>query len=144
MSADKWTIYQNAYEALRREGLSHDAAADKALYLMTRGRLPEKPNWRLIARRCQLNEARLADNSRCVSLYEPIGWDDNGQEVTWADILPAPQDSDPGAVILAREELSRIPPHIIQLFIDRAGPLTGTEAARISRFRKASARIQAG
>ncbi len=137
-SACNWDVFTIAYTELRRCGVSHDPASDKALYLAARGPLPEVRNWPLLARRCVLNEARRADNSRCVSLFAPPGRDEEGQHMILANVLPASDpESDPERMALVRDELSRVPPHIVCLFTDRDRRLTNADYSRIHRFRRA-------
>jgi len=141
MEHPDWETFRIAYDELRRRGVSHDAASDKALYLAERGRLPDVCNWSQIANHCRINEAQLADNSRCVSLFTVIDHGDSGQPIVLADILAAPPaHSDPERVALARILLRDVPERICRLFTGRRPPLTSTEYSQIHRFRKAHAR----
>jgi len=110
-----WDVFAIAYAALRRCGAPHDSASDKALYLAARGYLPEVCNWPLLARRCHLNEARRVDNSRCISLFATVCQDKAEQHLTLVDVLPANDPAgEPEHMTLVRDELSRVPPHIIR------------------------------
>jgi len=132
-----WETFQTAYEELRRRGVSHDAASDRALYLAGRGRLPDVCNWFLIAKQCRINEAKRADNDRCVSLYTVLSHEGSGQSVVLGDVLEAPcAKSSPERIALARIQLCDVPERIRSLFTDRHPPLTNTEYSQIHRFRK--------
>lgn len=139
-----WTTFRIALTELKRRGVSDDVAANKALYLAGRGRLPEPCNWALVASRCMMNEARRASNSRTVSLSTPIGPAPDGGPLTLADVLPVHNLSgDPETMTLLRDELSRVPPAILALFTDRDRPLTNAESQRLFAFRRqARARLQ--
>ena len=133
-----WDVFATAYAELRRHGVPHDAASDKTLYLVTRGPLPEACNWSPLARNCYINEARRADNSRCIPLSEPVGQCEERSYLTLADVLVADDPSgDPEHMTLVRDDLRRVPLHIIRLFTNRDRPLTNTEYSRIHRFRRA-------
>lgn len=139
--AHNWDVFTIAYTELRRCGVSHDPASDKALYLAARGPLPEVRNWPLLAQRCVLNEARRADNSRCVSLFAAPSRDAEGQHLILVNVLPTNDpEGDPERMALARDELSRVPPHIVCLFTNRDRRLTNADYSRIHRFRRAHGR----
>lgn len=139
-----WTTFRVALTELRRRRVPDDVAANKALYLARRGALPETCNWALLAARCVMNEARRASNSLTVPLSTPIGHETDGAPLTLADVLPAHNPSgDPEHMALLRDELSRVPPAILALFIDRDRPLTNAESQRLFAFRRqARARLQ--
>lgn len=137
MGKPDWSTYQTAYWELVKRGVSHDAAADKALYLAKRGALPEKRNWALIAKHCRLNEARSAHGWRCVSLFEVVNGNGAGQDAMLVEVLGvSAAGSDPERIAIAREALRQVPASILQLFTDWRRPLTSTEYARIHRFRR--------
>ncbi len=139
MGKPDWSTYQTAYGELVKRGVSHDGAADKALYLAKRGALPERRNWALIAKHCRLNEARSAHSRCCVSLFEMVKGNGVGQGVVLMEVLGASAvGSDPERITIAREALRQVPANILRLFTDCRGPLTSTEYARIHRFRKQS------
>jgi len=144
MDPVNWKAYQTSYRELSRRGVSHDTASDKALYLSQRGALPQVCNWGLIAKHCKINEASLARNTRCVSLFTPLGRNDNGQAITTLmDTIPAPPAHvDPERIAIVHDELSRVPDSILQLFVGRDRPLTNAECVRIHRFREANVRIR--
>src|SRR5437588_12485315 len=83
-----WDSFRVAYRQLRRCGLPHDEASDKALYLAVRGPLPDVCNWYRLACHSRINAAARADNSRCVSLFTLVGEDMEGQPLVLADVLP--------------------------------------------------------
>ena len=131
-----WDTYSTAYQQLVRRGIDHDAASDKALYLATRAK-PSKPaNWGLLAYQLRVSAWRRLDNRLCVSLHADSSVDPETPAAGLEEVLAAPVDTDPERVTLAREELSRIPRDILNLFINRRGPLTSTEATHIHRFRR--------
>lgn len=131
-----WDIYSTAYQQLVRRGIDHDAASDKALYLASRAK-PSKPaNWGLLAYQVRVSLWRRLDNRLCVSMHSDSAVDPELPAPALEEVLAAPVDTDPERVTLAREELSRIPRDILNLFINRRGPLTSTEATHIHRFRR--------
>lgn len=131
-----WDTYSTAYQQLVRRGIDHDAASDKALYLASRG-APSKPaNWGLLAYQVRVSSWRRLDNRRCVSLHAGNVIDPDAAVLSLEEVLAAPAESDPERVTLAREELSRVPGDILNLFVNRHGPLTSTEATHIHRFRR--------
>jgi hypothetical protein len=132
-----WSTFLTAYHELTKRGVSHDAAADKALYLAGRGTLPYRCNWALVARRCQISEARSAHNQRCISLFTVLNDNKTQQEVVLADILSSQvAEHNPEQTAIARDELRQVPSSILRLFTDHPGPLTSTEYVLIHRFRK--------
>jgi len=139
MGQPDWHTFLTAYEELTKRGVSHDAAADKALYLAQRGALPQECNWWLIAKHCHLNEVQSVHNQRCVSLSDAVRGNEVGQEVALGEVLgAAAEGTNPERITIAREALSQVPADIFDLFADRQRPLTDTECGRIHRFRKRS------
>jgi len=137
MANPDWSTFLTAYRELTQRGVPHDAAADKALYLARRGALPDKRNWRLLARQCLINEARAACNARTVSLSTPIGHSETEQGIALAHVLQGPAYADnPLRIVIAREVLAEVPTAILELFMERRGPLTSTDYVRLHRFRK--------
>ena len=137
MAHTDWKTYEKAYEELRKRGVSHDAASERALYLARRGALPARTNWSMIAKQCRINEAKRADNRLSTSLDTIADHDASGKPITLDEVLPAkPTDSTPEDIAAARIELESVPDEIRRLFTERDRELTNTDYSRLHRFRK--------